>query len=69
LNQRFVIIIAALNLFLDFDRIEVEKNAEIYEMVGAMGLMITLVWFILNSCDFQNYPVKINLIVFIYISN
>jgi uncharacterized YccA/Bax inhibitor family protein len=43
----FVIIIAALNLFLDFDMIE--KGAErqhpkFMEWFGAMGLMITLVW-------------------------
>ncbi|HEX8574892.1 MAG TPA: Bax inhibitor-1/YccA family protein [Flavobacterium sp.] len=42
-----VIIIAALNLFLDFDMIE--KGAEgrlpkYMEWFGAMGLMITLVW-------------------------
>jgi len=43
----FVIIIAALNLFLDFDRIEkgVEQRMPKYmEWFGAMGLMITLVW-------------------------
>ncbi|WP_291098460.1 MULTISPECIES: Bax inhibitor-1/YccA family protein [unclassified Flavobacterium] len=43
----FVIIIAALNLFLDFDRIEkgVEQKMPKYmEWFGAMGLMITLVW-------------------------
>jgi uncharacterized YccA/Bax inhibitor family protein len=43
----FVIVIAALNLFLDFDRIE--KGAEqrmpkYMDWYGAMGLMITLVW-------------------------
>lgn len=43
----FVIIIAALNLFMDFDMIE--KSAEqrlpkYMEWFGAMGLMITLVW-------------------------
>jgi len=43
----FVIIIASLNLFLDFDMIE--KGAEQrlpkhMEWFGAMGLMITLVW-------------------------
>ncbi|NBL64706.1 hypothetical protein GV828_05770 [Flavobacterium sp. NST-5] len=42
-----VIVIAALNLFLDFDMIE--KGAErrqpkFMEWFGAMGLMITLVW-------------------------
>lgn len=43
----FVIIIAALNLFLDFDRIEQgvqEKMPKYMEWFGAMGLMITLVW-------------------------
>jgi uncharacterized YccA/Bax inhibitor family protein len=43
----FVIVIAALNLFLDFDRIEkgVEQKMPKYmEWYGAMGLMITLVW-------------------------
>ena len=43
----FVIVIAALNLFLDFDRIEkgVEQRMPKYmEWYGAMGLMVTLVW-------------------------
>lgn len=43
----FVIIIAALNLFLDFDSIEkgVQQRMPKYmEWFGAMGLMITLVW-------------------------
>ncbi len=43
----FVIIIAAMNLFLDFDQIEkgVERRLPKYmEWYGAMGLMITLVW-------------------------
>jgi uncharacterized YccA/Bax inhibitor family protein len=43
----FVIIIAALNLFLDFDRIEKgaeQKMPKYMEWYGAMGLMITLVW-------------------------
>lgn len=43
----FVIVIAALNLFLDFDQIEkgVESKLPKYmEWYGAMGLMITLVW-------------------------
>jgi len=43
----FVIIIAALNLFLDFDRIEKgaeEKMPKFMEWYGAMGLMVTLVW-------------------------
>ena len=43
----FVLIIAALNLFLDFDAIDkgVERKMPKYmEWFGAMGLMITLVW-------------------------
>lgn len=43
----FVIVIAALNLFLDFDQIEkgVQQRMPKYmEWYGAMGLMITLVW-------------------------
>lgn len=43
----FVIVIAALNLFLDFDQIEKgvqQKMPKYMEWFGAMGLMITLVW-------------------------
>jgi len=43
----FVIVIAALNLFLDFDLIEKgarERMPKFMEWYGAMGLMITLVW-------------------------
>ena len=43
----FVIVIASLNLFLDFDRIEKgaeQKMPKYMEWYGAMGLMITLVW-------------------------
>ncbi|MEL1241258.1 Bax inhibitor-1/YccA family protein [Flavobacterium flavipallidum] len=43
----FVIVIAALNLFLDFDRIEEgakQRMPKYMEWFGAMGLMITLVW-------------------------
>lgn len=43
----FVVVIAALNLVLDFDFIEtgVEKGAPKYmEWYGAFGLMVTLVW-------------------------
>ncbi len=43
----FVIVIAALNLFLDFDQIEKgvqNKLPKYMEWFGAMGLMITLVW-------------------------
>lgn len=43
----FVIVIAAMNLFLDFDQIEEGSNRKMpkyMEWYGAMGLMITLVW-------------------------
>jgi uncharacterized YccA/Bax inhibitor family protein len=43
----FVIVIAALNLFLDFDMIEQgaqRKLPKYMEWFGAMGLVITLVW-------------------------
>jgi len=43
----FVIVIASLNLFLDFDQIEKgvqQKMPKYMEWYGAMGLMITLVW-------------------------
>ena len=43
----FVVVIAALNLVLDFDFIEnaVEKGAPRYmEWYGAFGLMVTLIW-------------------------
>ena len=43
----FVIIIAALNLFLDFDFIEQgaeQQMPKFMEWFGAMGLMVTLVW-------------------------
>ncbi|MFD2600812.1 Bax inhibitor-1/YccA family protein [Flavobacterium suzhouense] len=43
----FVIIIAALNLFLDFDLIEKSAQQRLpkyMEWFGAMGLMVTLVW-------------------------
>lgn len=42
-----VIVVAALNLFLDFDQIEKgahNKLPKYMEWYGAMGLMITLVW-------------------------
>ncbi len=47
----FVVVIASLNLVLDFDFIEegVEKGAPKYmEWYGAFGLMITLVWLYLE---------------------
>ena len=47
----FVVVIAALNLVLDFDFIEtgVEQGAPKYaEWVGAFGLMVTLVWLYLE---------------------
>ena len=43
----FVVIIAALNLVLDFDFIEngAEMGAPKYmEWIGAFGLMVTLIW-------------------------
>lgn len=43
----FVVIIAALNLFLDFDRMEKgveQKMPKFMEWFAAMGLIITLVW-------------------------
>lgn len=43
----FVIVIAALNLFLDFDQIEKgaqQRMPKYMEWFGAMGLMVTLVW-------------------------
>lgn len=43
----FVIVIAAMNLFLDFDQIEkgsTRRMPKFMEWYGAMGLMITLVW-------------------------
>jgi uncharacterized YccA/Bax inhibitor family protein len=43
----FVIVVAALNLFLDFDQIEKgaqERMPKYMEWYSAMGLMITLVW-------------------------
>lgn len=47
----FVIVIASLNLFMDFDMIEqgARKSMPKYmEWFGAMGLMITLVWLYLE---------------------
>ena len=47
----FVVVIAALNLVLDFDFIEsgVEQNAPKYmEWYGAFGLLVTLVWLYLE---------------------
>jgi uncharacterized YccA/Bax inhibitor family protein len=43
----FVIVVAALNLFLDFDRMEKgveQKMPKFMEWFAAMGLIITLVW-------------------------
>ncbi len=47
----FVVVIAALNLVLDFDFIEtgVERGAPKYmEWYGAFGLLVTLVWLYLE---------------------
>ncbi len=51
LFSMFVVVIAALNLVLDFDFIEtgVEKGAPKYmEWYGAFGLLVTLVWLYLE---------------------
>ena len=51
----FVIVIAALNLVLDFDFIEngVEQGAPKYmEWYGAFGLMVTLVWLYIEFLRF-----------------
>jgi uncharacterized YccA/Bax inhibitor family protein len=43
----FVIVIAAMNLFLDFDQIEEgtkRRMPKYMEWYSAMGLIITLVW-------------------------
>ena len=47
----FVVVIAALNLVLDFDFIEkgVENGAPKYmEWFGAFGLLVTLIWLYLE---------------------
>jgi uncharacterized YccA/Bax inhibitor family protein len=47
----FVVVIAALNLVLDFDFIEqgAERGAPKYmEWYGAFGLMVTLIWLYLE---------------------
>jgi len=47
----FVVVIAALNLVLDFDFIEegTEKGAPKYmEWYGAFGLLVTLIWLYLE---------------------
>jgi len=47
----FVVIIAALNLVLDFDRIEQgarSRSPKYMEWYGAFGLMVTLVWLYLE---------------------
>ena len=51
LFSMFVVVIAALNLVLDFDFIEtgVERGAPKYmEWYGAFGLLVTLVWLYLE---------------------
>jgi uncharacterized YccA/Bax inhibitor family protein len=51
LFSAFVVVIAALNLVLDFDFIEsaVEQGAPKYmEWYGAFGLLVTLVWLYLE---------------------
>jgi uncharacterized YccA/Bax inhibitor family protein len=47
----FVVIIAALNLVLDFDMIETGVNGgapKYMEWYGAFGLMVTLIWLYLE---------------------
>ncbi len=47
----FIVAIAALNLILDFDRIEqgaVQGAPKYFEWYGAFGLMVTLVWLYLE---------------------
>jgi uncharacterized YccA/Bax inhibitor family protein len=47
----FVVIIAALNLVLDFDMIETAVGAgapKYMEWYGAFGMMVTLVWLYLE---------------------
>jgi uncharacterized YccA/Bax inhibitor family protein len=47
----FVVIIAALNLVLDFDLIETGAQAgapKYMEWYGAFGLMVTLIWLYLE---------------------
>lgn len=56
----FVIIIAALNLFLDFDLIEqsaAKRQPKYMEWFAAMGLLITLVWLYI---EFLRLLAKIN---------
>jgi uncharacterized YccA/Bax inhibitor family protein len=47
----FVVVIAALNLVLDFDMIETGVNGgapKYMEWYGAFGLMVTLIWLYLE---------------------
>jgi uncharacterized YccA/Bax inhibitor family protein len=49
--QLVIVVIAALNLILDFDRIETMSKQgapKVMEWYGAFGLMITLVWLYLE---------------------
>jgi uncharacterized YccA/Bax inhibitor family protein len=62
----FVIIIAALNLFLDFDRIDkgVKKSMPKYmEWCGTMGMIITLAWL---NVEFLRLFSKISRKLFVY---
>jgi uncharacterized YccA/Bax inhibitor family protein len=55
----FVVVIAALNLVLDFDMIEtgVRMGAPKYmEWYGAFGLMVTLIWLSLNASLWLKIP-------------
>ena len=42
----FVVVVASLNLVMDFDFIEegAEQGAKVYEWYGAFGLLVTLIW-------------------------
>ena len=49
--QLVIVVIASLNLILDFDRIETMSQQgapKVMEWYGAFGLMITLVWLYLE---------------------
>ncbi len=61
-----VVIVAALNLVLDFDFIETGVNTgapKYMEWYGAFGLMVTLIWLyleILRRCFAQRFAAAIN---------
>ena len=53
-----VIVVAALNLLLDFDLIENGVRSQYMEWYTAMGLMLTLVWLYLEILRFVSYFTK-----------